>query len=72
MTEYTKCIADSLKLFYQRLDDHLKECEALDIQSNKNKINEKDKILSEVRTYVSTSLHFILFYDDILMTILFV
>ena len=52
MSEYTKCIADSLKLFFLRFDAHLKECELLDIQSHKNETNVKDRTSSEVITLV--------------------
>lgn len=38
MLEYTKCLADSLKLFYVRYEDHLKICDAHENYSQRSKV----------------------------------
>lgn len=42
MSEYTKCLADSLKLFYVRLEEHTKLCQVHEDQAIKNKTNKKN------------------------------
>jgi hypothetical protein len=47
MSEYTKCLADSLKLFYGRLEEHSKLIQVHEDQANKSKSNKKN-----VKTYL--------------------
>jgi hypothetical protein len=42
MQEYTKCLVDSLKLFFKKFENHLKECVAYDNQSLKDVIFKKE------------------------------
>ena len=37
MLEYTKCLADSLKLFYVRYEDHLKVCDVHEKYTQRSK-----------------------------------
>lgn len=47
MQEYTKCLVDSLKLFFKKFENHLKDCVAYDNQSLKE-VTFKKEDTSEV------------------------